>query len=613
MGYCGWLLLPCLLWSSLIVGSHQLQSSQTQVLLQLRKHLEFPNQLEIWNDHRIDFCYISSSAQANVSCQDNFVTELRIIGDKPSKIDNFVGLVIPNQTLSENFSMDSFVVTLARLTNLRVLSLVSLGIWGPLPDKIHRLSSLEYLDLSSNYLFGSVPPKISKMVKLQTLTLDDNFFNDTVPNWFDSLSNLKILRLKNNQLKGRFPSSVQRITTLTDLVLSSNEISGKLPNLDALSNLHLLDVSGNNLDSKLPSIPKGLVTVFLSNNSFSGEIPHQYSQLSQLQRLDMSFNELSGTPPASIFALPNITYLNLASNMLSGSLPNQLSCGSKLQFVDISNNSFTGGLPHCLRTESDDRVVKFGGNCLSIGLRHQRAASSCMAMPVKQKKSGGKIRYCPRGMSEQHLLHKVVQENSAAGLSSEILTGASRSFTLEELKEATKNFDNSAILGEGSYGKLYKGRLENGTQVAIRCLPSSKKYSFRNLKLRLDLLAKLRHPHLVCLLGHCIDNGGQDYRVNKVFLIFEYISNGNFQTYLYENSSGKVLDWSERLTVLIGVAKAVHFLHTGVIPGFFNNRLKTNNILLSDHGIAKLSDYGLSIISEEIANCGERGDGLESR
>lgn len=55
--------------------------------------------------------------------------------------------------------------------------------------------------------------------------------------------------------------------------------------------------------------------------------------------------------------------------------------------------------------------------------------------------------------------------------------------------------------------------------------------------------------------------------------------------------------------MLIGVAKAVHFLHTGVIPGFFNNRLKTNNILLNEHGNAKLSDYGLSIISEEIVNC----------
>lgn len=66
-----------------------------------------------------------------------------------------------------------------------------------------------------------------------------------------------------------------------------------------------------------------------------------------------------------------------------------------------------------------------------------------------------------------------------------------------------------------------------------------------------------------------------------------------------ENCPAKVLKWSDRLAVLIGVAKAVHFLHTGVIPGSFNNRLKTNNILLDEHRIAKLSDYGMSIIMEE--------------
>lgn len=55
--------------------------------------------------------------------------------------------------------------------------------------------------------------------------------------------------------------------------------------------------------------------------------------------------------------------------------------------------------------------------------------------------------------------------------------------------------------------------------------------------------------------------------------------------------------------MLIGIAKAVHFLHTGVIPGFFNNRLKTNNILLNERGMAKLSDYGLSVISEATGNC----------
>lgn len=67
-----------------------------------------------------------------------------------------------------------------------------------------------------------------------------------------------------------------------------------------------------------------------------------------------------------------------------------------------------------------------------------------------------------------------------------------------------------------------------------------------------------------------------------------------------ETCPEKVLKWSDRLVILIGVAKAVHFLHTGVIPGNFNNRLKTNNILLDEHRIGKLSDYGLAVITDEI-------------
>uniref|UniRef100_A0A6N2ME37 Protein kinase domain-containing protein n=1 Tax=Salix viminalis TaxID=40686 RepID=A0A6N2ME37_SALVM len=621
MGYCSWFLLSCFLWSFLNPGTHQLQSSQTQVLLQLRKHLEYPNQLEIWNNHGMDLCYLSPSTQVNMTCQDNVVTELRMVGDKPAKVNSFVGFAITSQTLSGNFSMDSFVTTLARLTSLRVLSLVSLGIWGPLPDKIHRLSTLEYLDLSSNYLFGSIPPRISTMVKLQTLNLDDNFFNDTIPDWFDSLSNLTILSLRNNQLKGPFPSSIQRVTSLTDLILSGNDISGKLPNLDRLSKLNMLDLSENSLDSDLPSMPKGLVMAFLSNNSLSGQIPRQYSQLRQLQHFDMSFNELSGKIPA----FPSLT----AQHYL-------LEFGIKY-FVDVSNNRLTGGLPYCF-TKSGNRVVKFGGNCLSVDLHHQHAESSCMDVPVKRKHSGGRNtgvlagvlagisviivllsfglvmvhrRYCSRGTPEQHLLPKAEQDKSVTGFSEEILSSARfvseaaklgiqglpacRSFTLEELKEATDNFNNSTILGDGSYGKLYKGILENGTRVAIRCVPSSKKYSMRNLKLRMDLLAKLRHPHL----GTALMVGGQDdYRVKNVFLVYEYVSNGNFRAHL---------------SVLISVAKAIQFLHTGVIPGFFNNRLKANNILLNEHGIAKLSDYGLSIISEAAGNCGENGEGLKSR
>ncbi|KAK6920552.1 Leucine-rich repeat [Dillenia turbinata] len=650
-------LVLCLFWSSFILGTHELQSSQTQVLLQLKKQLEDPKQLDIWSDHGMDFCYTPSSDQLNVSCQDNSVTELRIVGDKLAKVGDFDGCAIPNQTLSESFSMDSFVTTLTRLTSLRVVRLVSLGIWGPLPDKIHRLGSLEFLDLSSNFLFGSIPPKMSTMVKLQTLVLDENYLNGSIPNMFGSMSNLTILSMRSNRLEGSFPP-VEKVKNLNNFTLSYNMISGKVPDLSGLTSLQMLDLAVNKLDSDLPSLPKGLVMALLSNNSFSGEIPKQYTQLGRLQRLDLSSNVLKGTPQAGLFSLPAIAYLNLASNMLSGSLPNSLSCGEQLNYVDISNNKFTGGLPSCLNSTTSSRVIKLDGNCLSTNLQDQHPESYCVELKVKGKKSGsgrrdlgvligviGGIlvvavflaigffvvcrRYCPKGISEQHLLPKAVQDNSAAGFSSEILTSARyiaeasklgmdnvpicRLFSLEELKVATNNFDRSTSIGEGSIGKLYKGRLENGTVVAIRCLSLSKTYSIRNLKLRLDMLAKLRHQNLVCLLGYSIDGVGKiGSNVNRLYLVYEFVSGGDFRSHLSETSPEKVLKWSERLSVLIGVAKAVHFLHTGVIPGFLNNHLKTNNVLLNKHRMAKLSDYGLSIITREIDRFEAKGEGPTS-
>ncbi|KAL0342330.1 UNVERIFIED_CONTAM: putative inactive leucine-rich repeat receptor-like protein kinase [Sesamum calycinum] len=405
---------------------------------------------------------------------------------------------------------------------------------------------------------------------------------------------------------------MQRFASLTDINLSNNAISGKLLDISSLLSLRWLDLSNNKLDSELPNMPKGVVAVLLSNNSFSGRIPEQYGKLNQLQQLDLSFNALQETAPAALFALPSISSLNLASNELSGSLPMRLSCGSQLETVDISNNRLRGLLPSCL--SSNVRSV-IGGIAVVMALLAFGFLVLCR-------------QYCPRGSSEQHLLHKAVQDNSATGFTAEIITNARyisdaaklgsqgtpahRSFSLDELKAATNNFDKSTLMGEGSTGKIYKGRLEDGVQVAIRCLTVSRRYTIRNLKLRLDLLAKLRHPHLVCFLGHCIEIERKDVSgANKVYLIYEYVPNGNYRAHLSETNTEKVLRWSDRLAILIGIAKAVHFLHTGIIPGFYSNRLKANNILLNEHRMGKLSDYGLSVVAQEVDKDKEE-DGLKS-
>lgn len=428
MKLCRLLVLLCFTCCFYALSTHQqLLSSQKQVLLQLRKQLEYPKQLDIWVNSSTDLCY-SSSTQVNITCQNNFVTGIQIVGDKSNKVSHFNGFAVSDKTLSGNFSMDSLVATLARLNSLKVLSLVSLGIWGPLPDKIHRFYALEYLDLSWNFLFGTIPSTVPRLEKLQTITLDGNYFNGTFPDWSNS--------------------------HLTNLSLIDNNISGKLPDLSTLANLQAMNLSNNKLDSELPRLPKSLIMVSLSNNSFSGEFPKQYSQLLQLQKLDLSHNSIRGIPAAALFSLRNINYLNFASNMLSGSLPSHLSCGSELDFVDISDNRLTGQLPSCLVSGPNKKVVKYDGNCLSDNSLHQHPQSYCRVsidVQSEKKESGrnnvgilmgviggigvvlvlltcGCIFLCRRSKetSEQHLLQK--QEVSVTKFPAAIITSGSMSF-----------------------------------------------------------------------------------------------------------------------------------------------------------------------------------------
>nr|XP_027120067.1 probable LRR receptor-like serine/threonine-protein kinase At1g14390 [Coffea arabica] len=109
------------------------------------------------------------------------------------------------RTLSQGFSIDSFFTVITKLSNLKKLSLVSLGIWGPLPAKVDRLDSLEVLNISSNFIQGGIPPEIATFKNLKSLVLAYNLLNGSIPD-LKGLSQLEELDISNNPLGPKFPS-----------------------------------------------------------------------------------------------------------------------------------------------------------------------------------------------------------------------------------------------------------------------------------------------------------------------------------------------------------------------------------------------------------------------
>ncbi|XP_021775511.1 serine/threonine-protein kinase PBL27-like [Chenopodium quinoa] len=166
---------------------------------------------------------------------------------------------------------------------------------------------------------------------------------------------------------------------------------------------------------------------------------------------------------------------------------------------------------------------------------------------------------------------------------------AAQTFTFRELAAATKNFRPESLLGEGGFGRVYKGRLEStGQVVAVKQLDRNGLQGNREFLVEVLMLSLLHHPNLVNLIGYCADG---DQRL----LVYEYMPLGSLEDHLHDIPPGKEpLDWNIRMKIAAGAAKGLEYLHDKANPPVIYRDLKSSNILLDEGYHPKLSDFGLA-------------------
>ncbi|RZB95733.1 BRASSINOSTEROID INSENSITIVE 1-associated receptor kinase 1-like [Glycine soja] len=383
--------------------------------------------------------------------------------------------------------------------------------------------------------------------------------------------------------------------------LGNANLSGKLvPELGQLPNLQYLELYSNNITGEIP-VELGnltnLVSLDLYMNKITGPIPDELANLNQLQSLRLNDNSLLGNIPVGLTTINSLQVLDLSNNNLTGDVPVN---GSFSIFTPISfnNNPFLNKtIP--VTPAATPQQNPSGNGIKAIGVIAGGVAVGAallFASPVIA------LVYWNRRKPLDDYFDVAAEEDP------EVSLGQLKKFSLPELRIATDNFSNKNILGKGGFGKVYKGRLTNGDDVAVKRLnPESIRGDDKQFQIEVDMISMAVHRNLLRLIGFCMTS-------SERLLVYPLMANGSVESRLREPSESQPpLDWPKRKNIALGAARGLAYLHDHCDPKIIHRDVKAANILLDEEFEAVVGDFGLARIMDyknthvTTAICGTQG------
>ncbi|XP_043721433.1 somatic embryogenesis receptor kinase 2-like isoform X1 [Telopea speciosissima] len=375
--------------------------------------------------------------------------------------------------------------------------------------------------------------------------------------------------------------------------LGNAELSGQLvPQLGQLKNLQYLELYSNNITGIIP-VDLGnltnLVSLDLYLNGFSGSIPDTLGKLTKLRFLRLNNNTLTGEIPMSLTNITALQVLDLSNNHLQGVVPDN---GSFSLFTPIS---FTNNLNLCGPVTGHPcpgsppfsppppfvppPAAQSAGNTATGAIAGGVAAGAALLFAAPAIG----FAWWRRRKPQEHFFDVPAEEDP------EVHLGQLKRFSLRELQVATDSFSNKNILGRGGFGKVYKGRLADGSLVAVKRLKEERTPGGEmQFQTEVEMISMAVHRNLLRLRGFCMTP-------TERLLVYPYMANGSVASCLRDRpAADPPLEWPTRKRIALGSARGLSYLHDHCDPKIIHRDVKAANILLDEEFEAVVGDFGLA-------------------